>query len=451
MKHITIKTRIVLLSNLIFLFFICAIIIFLYLTFSVTLYNQEKRILIDEANHAADHISEALEKNKNVFEPHLLITKNTSLIFFYNDGTIINTDAEPQIVSLKFNNEQFREIKLNNKTFFVYDKAIYNKDVLLARIRVSRSLAYITGTLTNIKITIFLFTPLFIGVSIIIVIFLINKILVPIDKITKTVNAISEKNLSGRLNIPETEDEVGRLAKTFNQMLYKIENSFQRERQFTSNASHELRTPVTVIRTYAEEALKHNKDIKDYKKIIRNILKENKKMDYLISQLLFLARSDENKNNLNMELIDLKIIIEDVIHTFKNILIHKNIKISFETEDSLKIKADQLLITHLLINLLNNSIKYNKSNGFIRIIIFKENNYVKITIEDTGIGIPEKDLPLIFDRFYKVDSARTSEGSGIGLSIVKWIIDSHKGSIEVKSIVGKGTLFDIKLPINTNI
>lgn len=451
MKHITIKTRIVLLSNLIFLFFICAIIIFLYLTFSVTLNNQEKRILIDDANHAADHIIEALEKNRNVFEPHLLITKNTSLIFFYNDGTIINTDAEPQIVSLKFNNEQFREIKLNNKTFFVYDKAIYNKDVLLARIRVSRSLAYIAGALTNIKITIFLFTPLFIGVSIIIVIFLINKILVPIDKITKTVNAISEKNLSGRLNIPETEDEVGRLAKTFNQMLYKIENSFQRERQFTSNASHELRTPVTVIRTYAEEALKHNKEIKDYKKIIRNILKENKKMDYLISQLLFLARSDENKNNLNMELIDLKIIIEDVIHTFKNILIRKNIKISFETEDSLKIKADQLLITHLLINLLNNSIKYNKSNGFIRIIIFKENNYVKITIEDNGIGIPEKDLPLIFNRFYKVDSARTSEGSGIGLSIVKWIVDSHKGSIEVKSIFGKGTLFDIKLPINTNI
>jgi len=451
MKRITIKTRIVLLSNLIFLFFICTIIIFLYLTFSVTLYNQEKRILIDEANHAADHISETLEKNGNVFEPHLLITKNTSLIFFYNDGTIINTDAEPQIVSLKFNNEQFREIKLNNKTFFVYDKAIYNKDVLLARIRVSRSLAYIAGTLTNIKITIFLFTPLFIGVSMIIVIFLINKILVPIDKITKTVNAISEKNLSERLNIPETEDEVGRLAKTFNQMLYKIENSFQRERQFTSNASHELRTPVTVIRTYAEEALKHNKEIKDYKKIIGNILKENKKMDYLISQLLFLARSDENKNNLNMELIDLKIIFEDVIHTFKNILIRKNIKISFETEDSLKIKADQLLITHLLINLLNNSIKYNKSNGFIKIIIFKENNYVKITIEDNGIGIPEKDLPLIFNRFYKADSARTSEGSGIGLSIVKWIVDSHKGSIEVKSIVGKGTLFDIKLPINTNI
>src|SRR5450830_439899 len=135
MKHITIKTRIVLLSNLIFLFFICAIIIFLYLTFSVTLYNQEKRILIDDANHAADHISETLEKNRNVFEPHLLITKNTSLIFFYNDGTTINTDAEPQIVSLKFNNEQFRKIKLNNKTFFVYDKAIYNKDVLLARIR----------------------------------------------------------------------------------------------------------------------------------------------------------------------------------------------------------------------------------------------------------------------------------------------------------------------------
>ena len=101
-------------------------------------------------------------------------------------------------------------------------------------------------------------------------------------------------------------------------------------------------------------------------------------------------------------------------------------------------------------NLINNSIKYNKNNGFIKIRIFKENDYVKITIEDNGVGISEKDLPLIFNRFYKTDDARNSDGAGIGLSIVKWIVDSHKGSIEAKSVEGKGTLFDIKLPINPN-
>ena len=111
MKHITIKTRIVLLSNLIFLFLICSIIIFLYLTFSITLNNQEERILIDEANHAANHISEEIKKNENLIEPHNFITANTNLAIYYNDGTTINVDMEPQILSLKFNNEQIRKIK----------------------------------------------------------------------------------------------------------------------------------------------------------------------------------------------------------------------------------------------------------------------------------------------------------------------------------------------------
>ncbi|MCL5072382.1 MAG: HAMP domain-containing histidine kinase, partial [Actinobacteria bacterium] len=201
----------------------------------------------------------------------------------------------------------------------------------------------------------------------------------------------------------------------------------------------------------AEEALKSNKDLKIYKKTLRNILKENRKMDNLISQLLFLAWSDENINNLNIETIDLKVITEDVINSFKNVSKRRNIKFFFETDDSLKINADQLLITSLLINLIGNAIKFNKNNGFVKIKITKDNYYAKISIEDSGIGIPEKDLPLIFNRFYKTDYTRNSEGSGVGLSIVKWIVDSHEGSIEVKSVPREGTLFNIKLPINNTI
>ncbi|MCL4377574.1 MAG: HAMP domain-containing protein, partial [Actinobacteria bacterium] len=297
MKHITIKTRIVLLSNLIFLFLILAFITSLYLVFSIALYNEEKNMLIDDANHAASHIGEMLQKNEDIYRPHELITAKTKLAIFYN-GTIITRDMEPEIISLKFNDEQLRKIKLNNQTFLIYDKAIYNKNELLAKIRVSRSLSSIVATFTNIKIVVFSSIPLVMGISVMISIFLINKILIPVDKITKTANAFSEKDLSKRLNISETDDEIGRLAKTFNQMLTKIENSFQRERQFASDASHELRTPLTVVRTYAEAALKYSKETKDYKKTMRRILNENKKMDHLISQLLFLAKSEENKNNL---------------------------------------------------------------------------------------------------------------------------------------------------------
>jgi len=448
MVHLKIKTRIVLLSNLIFSLLIFSIIIFLYLTFSITLYNQEENIIKEEADYAAERISITLKKNEKIDKIQEFIPRNTNLAIYLNDGTIVNVDIEPQIISLEFNNGQTRKINLNNKEILVYDKTIYDKNIVLAKIRVSRSLPYINSTLTNIKIAILLSAPLFLGISIIVLISLINEVLVPVDIITKTASTFSEKDLTKRLIIPETDDEIGRLSKTFNQMLSRVENSFQRERQFTSDASHELRTPVTVIRTFAEEALKYNKEIKDYRKTIGNILRENKKMDHLISQLLFFARNEENKRNLNIELIDLKIITEDVINAFKNISKNKNIKFSFEYENNLKMKADQLLITSLLMNLIKNAIKFNKKNGFINIRISRENNYIKIIIEDTGIGIPEKDLPLIFNRFYKTIDVKNSSGAGIGLSIVKWIVDSHDGSIEVKSTVGYGTIFNIKLPVN---
>ena len=448
MVHLNIKTRIVLLSNLIFSILIFSIIIFLYLTFSITLYNQEENIIKGEADHAAEHINILLKQNEKINKIQELIPKNANLAIYLNDGTIVNINIEYQILNLEFKDGQTRKINLNNKEILVYDKTIYDKNIVLAKIRVSRSLPYISSTLTNIKIAILLSAPLFLGISIIVLILLINEVLVPVDLITKTASAFSEKDLTKRLIIPETDDEIGRLSKTFNQMLSRVENSFQRERQFTSDASHELRTPVTVIRTFAEEALKYNKEIKDYKKTIANIFKENKKMDHLISQLLFFARNEENKRNLTIELIDLKIITEDVINALKNISKNKNIKFSFEYENNLKMKADQLLITSLLMNLIKNAIKFNKKNGFINIRISRENNFIKIIIEDTGIGIPEIDLPLIFNRFYKTIDVKNSSGAGIGLSIVKWIVDSHDGSIEVKSTVGYGTIFNIKLPVN---
>ena len=448
MLHLKIKTRIVLLSNLIFSLLIFSIIIFLYLTFSITLYHQEENIIKEEADYAAGRISIALKKNEKIDKIQEFIPRNTNLAIYLNDGTIVNVDIEPQIISLEFKDGQTRKINLNNKEILVYDEIIYDKNIILAKIRVSRSLPYINSTLTNIKIAILLSAPLFLGISIIVLISLINEVLVPVDIITKTASTFSEKDLTKRLIIPETDDEIGRLSKTFNQMLSRVENSFQRERQFTSDASHELRTPVTVIRTFADEALKYNKEIKDYRRTIGNILRENKKMDHLISQLLFFARNEENKRNLNIELIDLKIITEDVINAFKNISKNKNIKFSFEYENNLKMKADQLLITSLLMNLIKNAIKFNKKNGLIDIRMSRENDYIKIIIEDTGIGIPEKDLPLIFNRFYKTSDVKNSSGAGIGLSIVKWIVDSHDGSIEVKSSVGYGTIFNIKLPIN---
>ncbi|MBM3705123.1 MAG: HAMP domain-containing histidine kinase [Actinobacteria bacterium] len=446
----SIKTRIILLSNLVFLLTACIIVVFLYFAFAIALSNQEKKILTEEANHAAGHIREFLSKNESPEDLQDLITTSTSLSIIYSDGTIFNTGMDPRIIDLDFTSEQIRKVKLSDESFIVYDKVIVSESEISAKVRLSRSLLHINSTLTNVKIAIFTSGPLFFGILIIISLLLVNKILLPVDILTKTATTFSEKDLSRRIDIPATDDEIGRLIKTFNNMLSKIENSFIRIRQFTSDASHELRTPLTVIRADVEEALKSRGEIKSYRKTLKEIMKESQKMDHLISQLLFLTRSEENIRNLNIEDIDLSIVIKSVMNTVKNSARQKNIRFFLEGEENLKIKADQLLVTSLIMNLLNNSIKYNKNNGFVKIKTSRSPEYAEISIEDSGIGIPEKDLPLIFNRFYKTSITGSTDGSGIGLSIVKWIVEAHKGTIEVESRLGEGAKFSIKLPVAIN-
>ncbi|MCJ7473282.1 MAG: HAMP domain-containing histidine kinase, partial [Actinobacteria bacterium] len=181
---------------------------------------------------------------------------------------------------------------------------------------------------------------------------------------------------------------------------------------------------------------------------LKLILKKSKKINYLVSQLLTLSRDYDKNFILNKEIIDLDMLLENVIDEMKNKAEAKGIKIFFNKKQDVKINADQILIATLLINIIDNSIKYNKKSGFIKISLNRENEIVEISIEDSGVGIAKEEIPKIFDRFYRVDKKIANKSFGLGLSIVKWIVDSHQGSIIVTSKVGKGTKFIIRLPIN---
>ncbi|MCL5073284.1 MAG: HAMP domain-containing histidine kinase, partial [Actinobacteria bacterium] len=259
---------------------------------------------------------------------------------------------------------------------------------------------------------------------------------------------IEKGDLSRRIKIPITNDEIGRLARTFNKMIARLEDTFNREKRFTSDASHELRTPITIISAKAEAALTKSKKIEDYRKALKVIIRETKRVSFLLSQLLLLARSDEGKSILNIEKIDLKMIIESIIIEMKDKAEQKNIRLSLTSEQNLIIKADQTFITMLFLNIIENSIKYNKKGGFINISFSKEDDYAKVIIEDSGIGISDENLIHIFDRFYRVSESRADKGSGLGLSIVKEIVEVHKGQIKIDSKLGKGTKFEISLPVN---
>lgn len=275
-----------------------------------------------------------------------------------------------------------------------------------------------------------------------------KRMLKPIDNITKTAQSISINNLKTRIEVKGPDDELNRLAGTFNDMIDRLQDSFERQVQFVSDASHELRTPISVIQGYADLLDRWGKDDRAVlDESVTAIKKETESMTSLVEKLLFLARGDSGTQKLEKEEFWLNEVIEEVIKESR--LIADKHKIVNTQNDAVSIYADRKMIKQMIRIFINNSIKFTPEQGEIRIDSVNQGNAVKVTIEDTGVGIPEKDIPKIFNRFFRVDKARAREkgGSGLGLSIARWIIDAHRGKVSVKSSIGKGTGIDITIPV----
>ncbi|MEQ8221649.1 MAG: heavy metal sensor histidine kinase [Candidatus Eremiobacterota bacterium] len=275
-----------------------------------------------------------------------------------------------------------------------------------------------------------------------------GRVLKPIEEINTTAKKINAENLAQRLHINNSEDEIGKLQITLNQMFDRLENAFSAQKRFTADASHELRTPLTVLKGEIEIALKKNRSPEEYKEVLESSMEEVDRLTNIVKDLLFLAKADNGKALLNIEEIQLDTICDDTTKQIELLGREKKIHIETHIDRDIKIKGDADKIKQVLFNLLDNGIKYNKENGKISLMVTKKENYAEIKISDTGIGIPSEDIPHIFERFYRVDRARTREigGSGLGLAIVKWIIEAHKGTITVTSVKSEGTTFTLLLP-----
>ncbi len=451
MKSLTIREKITILFVSLFLVLSSLFSLFMYNYLSRILYQEEEKIIKNETSHAITHlgISRGNIEGLYIFKTYELISPSTNLAIIDLHGNMIPGETEPDILVYPIESNVFREVDVEVKSkWYFYDEPIYYDNQVIGWIRISRSLTHITETLNNIKIVIFTAIPIYIFFTSLISLFLASRALSPIDSITKTAELIERGNLSRRIKMPKVNDEVGRLAKTFNRMIGRLETAFKKERQFTADASHELRTPLAVISAHSQEALAKGGSIKDYREALEIISNESRRLSFLISQLLQLARSDEKRNNLNIERLDLKIVTEDVLNEMKDSAGKKDIKITLDSGPIMEINADQTLMTMLFLNIIDNAIKYNKRGGSIKVSLRKENNVARILIEDSGIGISGKYLPKIFDRFFRVDKARTDKSSGLGLSIIKGILDVHGGNIKVDSTPGKGTTFKITLPLN---
>ncbi|MGI6712787.1 MAG: sensor histidine kinase [Bacillota bacterium] len=275
-----------------------------------------------------------------------------------------------------------------------------------------------------------------------------RKLLSPVKAMTRTVEDISINDMDKRLDISGSKDELKDLAKTFNDMLDRIQKSVEQQNQFVSDASHELRTPIAVIRGYADLLNRWGKDDrKVLEESVSAIKNEAENMNALIEKLLFLARGDKNTQKVEKQSFLLNEIIDEILRETK--IIDTNHQILNDRNDEIMIFADKKLIKEAIRIFVDNSIKFTPAGGTIKLNSYRNDQKVVISIEDTGTGISKEDLPHIFERFYMADKSRTKKisGTGLGLAIAKWIIDNHQGKINVWSQINAGTVVKIELPL----
>lgn len=276
-----------------------------------------------------------------------------------------------------------------------------------------------------------------------------RRALDPVDRIIVDARAISANNLSARLAVPQAKDELQRLSQTLNQMLDRIESSFTRIRQFTADASHELRAPLALIQTAAEFSLRRNRSREELMEAMRKILRETKRTTQLVNNLLFLARADAAVAPFEPDIVNLTSLLADLQDQALTLSATRQIPLSFELPtNAVEVKGDENSLCRLFLILIDNAVKYTLPGGTISVQLHSEMDTAVIVVRDTGIGIAKDDLPLIFDRFWRADKVRSREmgGTGLGLSIAQWIVQQHTGTLEVKSELGKGSVFSVSLP-----
>jgi len=307
----------------------------------------------------------------------------------------------------------------------------------------------VQGQVEEFFSTLVLLIPLVLILSTIGGFFLAKASLRPVDEITRTAQEITASNLSRRLPVPSTNDEVARLSDTLNDMISRLENSFERVRQFSADASHELRTPLTILTGELELALRSRKTPEEYQDVISSALQEVLRLSRVVEYLLLLARADTGQLSLHFEPTNLTEMLADLADAAMILGGPKSIYISFRANEDLIVNADRAQLSQMFLNLVDNAVKYTPEGGLISLTVHRDKDFAEVRVRDTGIGINSEHQKKIFDRFYRVDKARSREmgGVGLGLSIVQWTVQAHNGMIWVESEPGQGSTFIVRLPL----
>lgn len=323
---------------------------------------------------------------------------------------------------------------------------------IIGWVQAAQSLGAITETIFDLQEQVLLSIPFIVILAGFGGYFLANRALRPIQRITDTAREITSQDLSRRLDYDGPKDEVGNLADTFDQMIARLGSSFERERQFSSDAAHELRTPLTILKGHIDVTLSRPRNSAEYEGKLRELSTQVDRLIRLSNALLFLSRSDQNQNSLNRSRVNVKELLEILIEQIQPLADEKKIQVIASIQNDLFCFGDNDHLIRLFMNLLENALKYTPSNGQIRVTGKKDSTHLVVDIHNTGSVIPHGHLPRLFERFYRVDSDRSSQtgGSGLGLAIAQEIARLHGGEITVKSDAVQGVTFSIQLPLADN-
>lgn len=371
---------------------------------------------------------------------YFITEENGSELFSYGaDITLFdNVAVEPRA---------FRYINGPEETWLLLDSELVTVDHFQLRVRVAASCALNERVLSTMRLIFLAAIPVVALLALLGGRFIAERSLRPIQQIIRSANTIRDGDLSARVPPAPAMDELGELTNTLNGMLGSVETTLNREKRFTSDASHELRTPVAVLRAYTESLLSDPTATQEQRAELQTMLRECLRMQKIIGQLLTITRGQEGRYPICMETVRLKEICDGVAETLAERLAEKDMSLRIRVPDALCVTADQSLMTELVLNLCENAVKYGKPHGHTDVYGEEKDGQAILTVTDDGEGIPPEALPHLFERFYRVDTARDRSGTGLGLSICDWIVRAHGGTIRVSSEPGAGTVFTVCLPM----
>lgn len=353
--------------------------------------------------------------------------------------------------SVIFDDGSLRTVESGGHSWYLYDEQITVEDYGPVWVRSIAAADAFNSTLGTLGKTALLVLPVFVVLAAVCGYLLTRRAFAPVRQITQTAREIGEGgDLSRRIGLTGRKDEIHTLAAEFDAMFARLEQAFDREKQFTDDASHELRTPTAVILSQSEYALENTQPQGETRAALESIHTQAARMAALLSQLLMLARADKGRQVVQREPVDLSELVEMVAETEAEQAEARNITVQTALEPGVTVQGDETLLMRLLINLTENAIRYGRPGGQVKLTLRRQDGEAVGTVEDDGIGIAPEDLDKIWQRFWQADPARSGGGAGLGLSMVRWIAQAHGGRVTVQSEPGKGSIFTFFLPCEKN-